>query len=286
MPDDDSPPPPQAFAEGSPAAVRASLEQILLETRPGPTLQELQERGLLAAALPEVEATVGFAQEMGRRHKDVWEHTKQVVEQAAPTLSVRWAALLHDIGKVPTRAVSPKGKVTFHGHAEVGARMFDRIAARLGFAAPLAEEVRFLILNHLRASQYESSWTDSAVRRFAREMGELLPELLLLSRADVTSARPEKRQHAARSLDELEQRICVVRELDSRIPPLPSGIGDAIMLRFGLGPGPLIGQLKRELEELIAGGNLEPHREAAYYLEALSVRSARIAQLAANEPHD
>ena len=108
------------------------------------------------------------------RHKDVWKHTKQVVRQAVPRLELRWAALFHDIGKMKTRSITPDGKVHFLGHAEVGTRMFDKLDRRLGLFAPepaLKETVRFLILHHLRANQYSPDWTDSAVRRFARELG-------------------------------------------------------------------------------------------------------------------
>ena len=132
-------------------------------------------------------------------HKDVWKHTKQVVRQAEPRLEVRWAALLHDIGKIRTRSISPAGEVHFFGHAEVGARMFDRIDRRIPlFAADAAlkKSVRFLILHHLRASQYDASWTDSAVRRFAKDVGPALDDLLCLSRADITTKRPEKERRA------------------------------------------------------------------------------------------
>ncbi len=95
-------------------------------------LQWMHDAGVLAALLPELEATVDFSQEAGRRHKDVWEHTKQVVVQSVPNPLVRWAALLHDVGKVPTRVMLPDGKVTFHRHAEVGARMWDPIAQAAG----------------------------------------------------------------------------------------------------------------------------------------------------------
>ena len=81
--------------------------------------------------LPELEATVDFSQEAGRKHKDVWEHTKQVVRQSVPRPAVRWAALLHDIGKVPTRTFTPDGGVHFHRHSEVGARMFEDVGAAL-----------------------------------------------------------------------------------------------------------------------------------------------------------
>ena len=92
-------------------------------------LQWMHDAGVLAVLLPELEATVDFSQEAGRRHKDVWEHTKQVVRQSVPNPLVRWAALLHDIGKVPTRVMLPDGRVNFHRHAEVGARMWDDRAA-------------------------------------------------------------------------------------------------------------------------------------------------------------
>lgn len=246
------------------------LEAVLLGPAVEPALQWLQEVRFWARAIPELEATVDFTQEVGRRHKDVWKHTKQVVAQAEPALAVRWAALLHDIGKVPTRALLPDGKVTFHGHAEAGARLFDRISRRLGFPRPLRVTVRFLILHHLRANQYEASWTDSAVRRFDREMGEHLPALLQLSRADITSAQRHRRQAALQQIEELWRRVQALREIDARIPPLPSGLGNSIMERFRLGPGKLIGELRRELERAIEAGELEPQREAAYYLEYLA----------------
>jgi poly(A) polymerase len=130
--------------------------------------------------------------------------------------------------------------------------------------------VRFLILHHLRANQYDASWTDSAVRRFDREMGEHLPALLQLSRAYITSAKWHRRLAALRHIEELWQRVQALREIDARIPPLPSGLGNFIMERFRLEPGRLIGELRRELERAIDAGELEPQREAEYYLEYLA----------------
>src|SRR5690606_20284033 len=135
---------------------------------PDAAMQWLLDVGLMDRLLPELAATVAFSQEGGRRHKDVWEHTKAVVRQSVPRPAVRWAAVLHDIGKVPTRRFVGPGKVTFHGHAEEGARMFRRgPARRIAFPPALAAEVEALILHHLRAGHYEPSWTDAAVRRFA-----------------------------------------------------------------------------------------------------------------------
>ena len=250
-----------------PAVVRESLTSILLGHKVNVALQWLHEIGFLAIWLPEIEATVDFSQEGGRRHKDVWEHTKQVVLQSVPRVSVRWAALLHDIGKVPTRTFTPEGGVHFHGHSEVGARMFDAVARRFSFDRPLKQVVRFLILHHLRANQYDGSWTDSAVRRFDREMEPHLKDLLDLSRADITSKRPGKRQAALRSISELAERVTKLREEDAIVPPLPSGIGDVIMQHFALAPSRQIGDLKRALETAVAEGKLEARREAAYYLE-------------------
>jgi poly(A) polymerase len=232
-------------------------------------LQWMHDAGILKAVLPELEATVDFSQEAGRRHKDVWEHTKQVVRQSVPKPAVRWAALLHDIGKVPTRVLLPDGRVTFHRHAEVGARMFDPIAKRFGFDRDGRQKVRFLILHHLRANAYEPSWTDAAVRRFDHEMGDRLEELLDLSRADVTSRRPGRRQEAVANIHALKERIVAIRELDARIPPLPPGLGNAIMEAFNLPPSRRIGDIRKLCQDAVERGELQERQEAPYYIDYL-----------------
>jgi poly(A) polymerase len=252
-----------------PARVRAALEQVIMGPSAALGLQWMHEAGALAALLPELAATVDFSQEAGRRHKDVWEHTKQVVSQAPARLLVRWAALLHDIGKVSTRVLLPDGRVTFHRHAEVGARMFGAIARRLDFPRPERQRIGGLILHHLRANAYEAEWTDAAVRRFDHEMGDLLDDLVDLSRADVTSARPGRRQEASRNIDALMQRIAAVRALDARVPPLPPGVGDAIMQAFGLAPSRRVGELRKLCEDAIATGELLERQPAEYYVDFL-----------------
>jgi poly(A) polymerase len=253
----------------APARARAEIEGLLMAPSPDVGLQWLHDAGLLAVILPELEAAVGFAQEAGRRHKDVWAHTKQVVKQAALRPAVRWAALVHDIGKVPTRTFTAGGKVHFHRHAEVGARMFDDVGRRFAMDRPFFRKVRFLVLHHLRASQYDAGWTDSAVRRFHREMEEHLEDLVALSRADITSRRAERHRQVRENLDGLCARMKALRAEDERLPPLPGGIGDAIMAKLGLPPGPRVGQLKRLLEQAVERGDLEPRREADYYLDWL-----------------
>jgi poly(A) polymerase len=257
----------QATRGLAPELVRNELEQMLMGRGVHLALQWMHDSGLLAVWLPELEATVDFSQEAGRRHKDVWEHTKQVVRQSVPRPLVRWAALLHDIGKVPTRTFTPDGGVHFHRHSEVGARMFHDVARRFRFDKPVRSQIHFLILHHLRANQYDGSWTDAAVRRFDREMQVGLTDLLDLSRADITSARPGKRQNALRNISDLAARIETLREEDAKVPPLPTGIGNVMMEKFALPPSKQIGDLKKALELAVESGELEPRRDADYYLE-------------------
>jgi poly(A) polymerase len=278
------PPPPEINAAARAAApalvelpaprIRAAVESVIMARSLEVGLQWMHDAGVLGVLLPELEATVDFSQEAGRRHKDVWEHTKQVVMQSVPNPLVRWAALLHDIGKVPTRVMLPDGKVTFHRHAEIGARMWEPIARRLGFDKAMRQQIRFLVMHHLRANAYAPSWTDAAVRRFDHEMGEHLDDLLDLSRADVTSRRPGRRQEAVRNIHALKERILAIRELDARVPPLPPGLGNAIMEAFGLPPSKRIGDLRKLCEDAVERGELEERRDAGYYVDYLGKTGA------------
>jgi poly(A) polymerase len=252
--------------------VRARLDRVVMATDAEAGLDALLECGALAALLPPVEKMVGFG-DGEWRHKDVWKHTKQVVRQAAPRIEVRWAALLHDIGKVKTRSVTPDGEVHFFGHAEVGARMFDRMEKRMPLfddEPSLRGAIRFLVLHHLRASQYGGDWTDSAVRRFAREMGAHMGDLFCLSRADITTKRPERRRRGLRQIEDLETRVRSLAALDAKLPPLPKGLGDAIMQTFALPPSRRIGVIKERLEALVEQGVLPAREEADVYVRYLT----------------
>jgi poly(A) polymerase len=261
----------RAAAKMDPKAVRERLDRVVMGEDPERGLDELLETGALAALFPEVHAMVGFG-DGEWRHKDVWKHTKQVVRQAVPRLEVRWASLFHDIGKVKTRSIAPDGKVHFLGHAEVGTRMFDKLDRRLGLftaEAALKDTVRFLVLHHLRANQYSPDWTDSAVRRLARELGEHLDDLLCLARADITTKRQEKKRRGLQQIEELGQRIGRLAAEDARVPPLPSGIGDAIMHAFGVPPSRKVGEVKRALESAVEAGEIAPGQSVETYLEIL-----------------
>src|SRR5687767_15851810 len=258
-------------------AVRGKLDRVVMGEDPELGLDTLLEAGALRVIFPEVHALVGFG-DGEWRHKDVWKHTKQVVRQAVPRLEVRWAALLHDVGKVKTRSISPSGEVHFFGHAEVGAGMFDRLNRRLPLfdkEPALKESVRFLILHHLRANQYDGDWTDSAVRRFAREMGPNLDDLLCLSRADITTKRPEKKRRGLEQISELAQRIRTLAEQDAVLPALPSGVGDAIMQAFHLPPSRLVGDIKRALTAAVEAGEIAPRLDNEAYVAFVREHKAR-----------
>lgn len=254
--------------ENSPELLYRQLTAAFVGKHVREAMQWLYDAGLLIHLLPELEATVAFSQEGGRRHKDVWDHTKTVVWQAVPDPGVRWGAVLHDIGKVRTRRFLPNGRVTFHAHAEVGARMFRRtVTKRIAFPDDVEEQVYLLILYHLRPGQYQRSWTDSAVRRFARETEPVLTQLLNLGRADVTSRRPGKRKACLRSISELAGRIRELEAEAAKVKPLPSGLGSVLMGELSLPPGKHIGILRERLEALHESGDIEGGQPAEYYLD-------------------
>lgn len=262
--------PPAAEWRSVPQSVfREHMDALLTAKHPEPGLDAIESVGCLDAWLPEVAAMVGFGDNEWR-HKDVWKHTKQVVKQSVPRLEVRWGALLHDIGKPKTRRIDDRGNVTFYGHAEVGASMFrKRVAERLGFEGFEAERIHFLILHHLRAAQYEEDWTDAAVRRFYKQMGEGLRDLLDLSRADITTKRPEKRRRGVRQISLLAKRIRDLKEEDEKVAPLPKGLGTVIMEAFGVPPSKRLGDLMKQLTADAEDGKVEGGQPAQYYIEYL-----------------
>jgi poly(A) polymerase len=252
------------------AVFREHMDRLLTSKHPEPGLDAVESVGCLDAWLPEVAAMVGFGDNEWR-HKDVWKHTKQVVKQSVPRLEVRWGALLHDIGKPKTRRIDERGNVTFYGHAEVGASMFrKRLAGRLGFEGFERERIHFLILHHLRAAQYEEDWTDAAVRRFYKQMGDGLRDLLDLSRADITTKRPEKRRRGVKQISLLAQRIRDLKQEDDKVPPLPKGLGTEIMEAFGVPPSKRLGDLMKQLTAAAEDGTIESGQPAEYYIEHLA----------------
>jgi poly(A) polymerase len=266
----------EAFRELPMADVRSRLDALLVARHADVGLEVLLEVGFIGAVLPELAKMVGFGD--GESHKDVWRHTKQVVIQCLPRLAVRWAALFHDIGKPRTRSVAPDGAVHFFHHAEEGARMVERLDRRIGLFAKdpeLGAEIRFLVLHHQRAHQYEEEWTDSAVRRFARDVGGSLDDLMALSRADMTTKRREKRRRFLYQLKDLQERIAKLAAEDAKEPALPKGLGDELMRAFGLPPSRLIGDLRRSLEAAVEAGELPSGQTAEVYIDFVRAQPVR-----------
>lgn len=230
----------------------------------------LTESGLLRHLLPGVHQMVEFRAHQGRfHHKALWPHTLAVVAQAPPRLAVRWAALLHDAGKVATRSVDQEGEVHFFGHEAVGGSIVDDVARRFRFDRDLHERVRTLVLMHQRPAMYDRDWTDGAVRRLIREAGEARDDLLDLSQADVTSHRPGVREGVLLRIGELRARMVALIAQDGQGPLLPKGIGQAIMAHFGIPAGPQVGTLKDRLEQAVLDGLLPRDAQPEAYLAFL-----------------
>lgn len=249
---------------------RTLLTELLMGRRADEGLEVLVRSGVLTFVLPEVTALIDFHRTSRYHHKDLWAHTKQVVRQALPRVRLRWAALLHDVGKAHTRTFGPGRAVHFFHHEALGALMFEGVAARLRMPAAMADRVRTLIFHHLRANLYLPSWTDSAVRRFAAEMGPLVDDLIALSRADCTSRRPTRRREVMWNLHELRGRLSSVKAADAaRRSCVPKGLGLAIIKGLGVSPGPRVGELRRACEQAVRDGILPSKPEIAACIEFL-----------------
>ena len=239
--------------------VRDELSKLLLSKNPRPGLEALVDSGIADIVLPELPA-LRLELDEHHHHKDVYQHTLTVVEQAIDyeadygmqeDLVLRLAALLHDIGKPATRRLEPGGAVSFHHHDVVGSKLAKKRLQELRFDNDTIKAVSKLIELHLRFFGYsDQQWSDSAVRRYVRDAEEQLVRLHALTRADVTTRNRRKADRLAHAYDDLEQRIKVLQEqeeLDSLRPELD---GAAIMELLGLKPGPEVGQAYKFLMEI------------------------------------
>jgi poly(A) polymerase len=238
--------------------IRDELSKLLLGGQPRLGLTLLTDTGLAActAVLPELPA-LRLEIDEHHHHKDVYEHTLTVLDQAiarepsGPDLTLRWAAVLHDVGKPKTRWLRPDGKVAFHHHEVVGASMArDRLTA-LRYPRSLVEDVARLVELHLRFHGYGGGqWTDSAVRRYVRDAGPLLDRLHLLVRSDCTTRNRQRAAALGAAYDALERRIAELSAKEELARVRPDLSGDDIMRELGLRPGPLVGEARQHLLEL------------------------------------
>jgi poly(A) polymerase len=248
------------------------MEKVLCGAFPAKGMQFLADSRVLSFMLPEVAALISFSETAGAQHKDVWQHTKQVVQNADASSVVRWAALCHDIGKVWTRQVFRDEKVHFFRHEDMSALLFEGISARFQIPSEDSGRIHYIIKNHSRINLYREDWTDSAVRRLIKEVGEYLDDLIAFSRADLTSKRTERVEMVRSLLTDLQIRILEIREADAQTSPLPKGIGNAIMTRFSIPAGPEVGRLRDRLLEAVEAEVLPSNAEESVYLDWLASR--------------
>ncbi len=235
------------------------LTKLLLSVDPVAGIRVLVDTGVAEHVLPEVPA-LRLEIDEHARHKDVYEHSLTVLEQAValegdrghePDLTLRLAALLHDIGKPATRTIEPGGAVSFHHHDVLGSRMAAKRMRELRFDKDTTAAVADLVRLHLRFFGYtEGAWSDAAVRRYVRDAGDRLELLHILSRADVTTRNRRKADRLARAYDELEARIAALAEDEELAALRPDLDGEQIMALLGIPPGPDVGEAYRFLLEL------------------------------------
>ena len=232
--------------------VQAELGKLLLGASPRAGLELLVDTGMADVVLPELPQLRMAADEHGQ-HKDVYAHTLQVLDQAIgledePDLVLRWAALLHDVGKPATRAFAPGGRVTFHHHEVVGARIARKRLKELRYSKQIVDDVGQLVFLHLRFYGYRTGeWTDSAVRRYVVDAGPLLPRLHKLVRSDCTTRNVRKAAALSAAYDTLEQRIAELSLREELAAVRPDLDGNEIMTLLGLAPGPLVGRAYKYL---------------------------------------
>jgi poly(A) polymerase len=203
------------------------------------------------------------------QHKDVYTHSLTVLAQAMdledgdPDLVLRWAAILHDIGKPATRRHEPNGGVSFHHHEVVGAKMVRKRLRALKYPKSVIEDVANLVFLHLRFHGYgDNQWTDSAVRRYVTDAGPLLPRLHKLVRADCTTRNKRRARRLQQNYDNLEQRIAKIAEQEDLAKVRPDLDGNTIMELLDLPPGPMVGKAWRYLKELRLDRGPMSHEEA------------------------
>ncbi len=251
--------------------ISVELNKILASPAPSIGLRLMHQTGLLKHILPEVEAMSGVERRGRHAHKDNFEHTMKVLDNVAKRsddLWLRWAALLHDIGKPQTKAYDPRAGWTFHQHEALGSKLVPQIFRRLRL--PLNEPMRFvqkMVFLHMRPIVLsEDLVTDSAVRRLLFEAGDDIEKLMTLCEADITSGIDSKVQRFLRNFELVRAKLHDLEERDRIRNFQPPITGDIIMRTYNLPPCGIIGEIKEVIKNAILDGVIPNDYDAAYHL--------------------
>jgi poly(A) polymerase len=265
--------------------VRDEFVKLIMSENPRIGIALLVDTGLADYVLPEI-PKLKLEIDEHHHHKDVYEHTLKVLEQAisleerlgGPNLVIRLAALLHDIGKPKTRELIPGGGVSFHHHEVVGARMAKERLKTLRFSNDVVDDVSSLVFLHLRFHGYGTGeWTDSAVRRYIRDAEHQLNHLHVLTRADCTTRNQRKAESLAKTYDSLEERILKLMEEEELEKIRPDLDGLEIMAILGISPSPIVGRAYQYLLDLrMDRGPLGPEVAKAELLKWWSENQSKI----------
>ena len=254
--------------------VAVELDKMLLGADPVAGIELMVRTGMGEVVLPEV-GGMQMAIDEHHQHKDVYQHSLTVLRQAValeepgdPDLVLRWAALLHDIGKPATRRHESDGGVSFHHHEVVGAKMVRKRMRALKYSKQMVDDVSQLVYLHLRFHGYgDGKWTDSAVRRYVADAGPLLPRLPNLVRADCTTRNKRRAATLQSNYDGLETRIAELAAKEDLARVRPDLDGNAIMELLGIPAGPLVGEAWNYLKEMrLDRGPMDPEEATAELL--------------------
>lgn len=250
--------------------IAEELNKMLVTAKPSIAFRILDEVGLLGRILPQLSALKGIENVDGRGHKDNFAHTLEVLDNVAAVTSgpdclwIRWAALLHDIGKAVVKRYEPETGWTFHGHEVVGAKQVPKIFSNLTLSMDAMKYVQKLVRLHMRPiALVDDGVTDSAVRRLLFDAGDDIDDLMLLCNADITSKNPAKVARLRKNFELVKTKLVEVEEKDAVRNFKNPITGDYVMEVYGIGPCAEIGKLKEIVKEAILDGIIENNFESA-----------------------